>query len=87
MWAFSRFEKSVQINVSTIVVGNEVPLVIELKDDPKQHSNEAIGLATCRNFQFMVLATVNVNIPLTRHLEMFTDIHERDNDKTDRQRV
>jgi hypothetical protein len=39
------------------------------------------------SFQFMVQRTANVNIQQTRRWECSRNIHEKDNDKTDRQRI
>ena len=39
------------------------------------------------SFQLMVQATANVNIQQTRRWECSTNIHERDNDKTNRHRI
>jgi hypothetical protein len=39
------------------------------------------------SFQFMAWAGVNANIHQTRHWERSLNIYERDNDKTNKQRV
>jgi two-component system, OmpR family, sensor histidine kinase VicK len=53
-------DRSVQTKVITILVDNELSLVIELKDDAKQNSNEAIGLTTYSNSESTVLSYVSI---------------------------
>ncbi|HEX6378454.1 MAG TPA: hypothetical protein VFZ60_05175 [Nitrososphaeraceae archaeon] len=53
-------EKSVQTKVNTIVADKELSLVIELKDDFQQNSNEAIGLATYSNSESTVLSYASI---------------------------
>ena len=53
-------DKSVQTKVTTIVADNELSLVIELKDDAKQDSDEAIGLATYSNSESTVLSYASI---------------------------
>ena len=53
-------DKSVQTKVTTIVADNELSLVIELKDDAKQNSDEAIGLATYSNSESTVLSYASI---------------------------
>jgi two-component system, OmpR family, sensor histidine kinase VicK len=52
--------KSVQTKVNTIVADNELSLVIELKDDLQQNSNEAIGLAIYSNSESTVLSYASI---------------------------
>jgi two-component system, OmpR family, sensor histidine kinase VicK len=54
--AIRNLEKSIQTKVNTIVADDELSLVIELKDDSQQNSNEAIGLATYSNSESTVLS-------------------------------
>jgi two-component system, OmpR family, sensor histidine kinase VicK len=49
-------EKTVHTKVTTTVADNELSLVIELKDDTKHDSNEAIGLGTNSNSESTVLS-------------------------------
>ena len=56
----SNFNKSVQTTVTTIVADNELSLVIELKDDTKHESNEAMGLATYSNSESTVLSYASI---------------------------
>lgn len=53
-------EKSIQTKVNTIVADSELSLVIELKDDTRQNSNEAIGLATYSNSGSTVLSYASI---------------------------
>jgi two-component system, OmpR family, sensor histidine kinase VicK len=53
-------DKSVQTKVTTILTDNELSLVIELKDDNKQNSNEAIGLTTYSNSECTVLSYFSI---------------------------
>jgi two-component system, OmpR family, sensor histidine kinase VicK len=53
-------EKSVQTKVNTIVADNELSLVIELKDDSKQDSNKAMGLATYSNSESTVTSYASI---------------------------
>jgi hypothetical protein len=49
-------EKTVHTKVTTTVADNELSLVIELKDDTKHDSNEAIGLGPNSNSESTVLS-------------------------------
>ncbi len=53
-------DKSVKTKVTTILVDDGLSLVIELKDDTKQNSNEAIGLATYSNSESTVLSYASI---------------------------
>ena len=53
-------DKSVQTKITAIVADNELSLVIELKDDTKQNSNESIGLATYSNSDSTVLSYASI---------------------------
>jgi two-component system, OmpR family, sensor histidine kinase VicK len=50
----------VQTKVTTIIADNELSLVIELKEDNKQNSNEAIGLTSYSNSESTVLSYVSI---------------------------
>lgn len=50
----------VQTKVTTIIADNELSLVIELKEDNKQNSNEGIGLITYSNSESTVLSYVSI---------------------------
>ena len=56
----NNLNKSVQTTVTTIVADNELSLVIELKDDTKHESNEAMGLATYSNSESTVLSYASI---------------------------
>jgi two-component system sensor histidine kinase VicK len=56
----NNLNKSVQTTVTTIVADNELSLVIELKDDTKYESNEAMGLATYSNSESTVLSYASI---------------------------
>ncbi len=58
--AIRNLEKSIQTKVNTIVADDELSLVIELKDDSQQNSNEAIGLATYSNSESTVLSYASI---------------------------
>ncbi len=49
-------DKSIKTKLTTIMADKELSLVIELKDDFQQNSNEAIGLATYSNSESTVLS-------------------------------
>jgi two-component system sensor histidine kinase VicK len=56
----NNLNKSVQTTVTTFVADNELSLVIELKDDTKHDSNEAMGLATYSNSESTVLSYASI---------------------------
>jgi hypothetical protein len=45
---------TLQSRVITIIIDNEISLIIELKDDTKYYSSEATGLATYSNSEATV---------------------------------
>jgi len=53
-------DKSIKTKLTTTMADRELSLVIELKDDAKQNSNEAIGLATYSNSESTVLSYVSI---------------------------
>jgi hypothetical protein len=53
-------DKSIKTKLTTIMADKELSLVIELKDDARQNSNEAIGLATYSNSGSTVLSYVSI---------------------------
>lgn len=53
-------DKSIKTKITTIMADKELSLVIELKDDSKQNSNEAIGLATYSNSESTVLSYASI---------------------------
>jgi hypothetical protein len=58
--AIRELDKSIKTKLTTIMADRELSLVIELKDDAKQNSNEAIGLATYSNSESTVLSYVSI---------------------------
>lgn len=58
--AIKELDKSIKTKLTTIMADREVSLVIELKDDLQQNSNEAIGLATYSNSESTVLSYVSI---------------------------
>src|ERR671914_464811 len=53
-------DKSVKTKVTRILADRELSLVIELKDDSKQNSNEAIGLTTYSNSESTVFSYASI---------------------------
>jgi hypothetical protein len=58
--AIRELDKSIKTKITTIMADNELSLVIELKDDSQQNTNEAMGLATYSNSESMVLSYVSI---------------------------
>jgi two-component system sensor histidine kinase VicK len=58
--AIRELDKSIKTKLSTITTDRELSLVIELKDDLKQNSSEAIGLATYSNSESTVLSYASI---------------------------
>jgi hypothetical protein len=53
-----------------------------------EHQNQyVLTMVVITSFQVTVQVGANVNIHRIRHWECSLDIHERDNDETNRQRV
>ena len=53
-------DKSLQTKVTTLIVDRELSLVVELKDDRKETSNEAIGLAMYSNSKSTVSSYTSI---------------------------
>jgi hypothetical protein len=53
-------DKSLKTKVTTLIIDNEFSLVIELKDDSKESSSEAMGLVTYSNSESTVLSYVSI---------------------------
>ena len=53
-------DRSIQTKVTTFLIDNELSLIVELKDDAKENSNEAIGLATYSNSESTVLSYASI---------------------------
>jgi hypothetical protein len=58
--AIRELDKSIKTKLTTIMADRELSLVIELKDDLQQNSNEAIGLATYSNSESTVLSYISI---------------------------
>jgi two-component system, OmpR family, sensor histidine kinase VicK len=58
--AIRELDKSIKTKVTTILTDRELSLAIELKDDSKQDSNEAMGLATYSNSESTVTSYVSI---------------------------
>jgi signal transduction histidine kinase len=63
-------EQSMQTRVTILVVDRTFSLVIELKDDTKQSSNKAIGLAAYSNSKSTVLSYVSIFDSLWKYSEL-----------------
>jgi hypothetical protein len=59
-------------------VDKKYSLAVELKDDTKQTSNEAIGLATYSNSQSTVLSYASIFESLWRQTELYQKLKEAD---------
>jgi two-component system sensor histidine kinase VicK len=53
-------DKSIKTKLTTIIADRELSLVVELKDDTKENSNEAIGLATYSNSESTILSYISI---------------------------
>jgi two-component system, OmpR family, sensor histidine kinase VicK len=63
-------EQSMQTRVTILVVDKVYSLVIEIKDDTKQSSNKAIGLAAYSNSKSTVLSYVSIFESLWKYSEL-----------------
>jgi two-component system, OmpR family, sensor histidine kinase VicK len=76
-----------QIKVTIIIVDRKYSLAIELKDDTKQASIEAIGLATYSNSQSTVLSYVSIFESLWTQTELYQKLKESEKVKDDFVRI
>ena len=67
-----------QTKVTILIVDKKYSLTIELKDDTKQTSNEAIGLATYSNSQSTVLSYASIFESLWTQTELYLKLKEAD---------
>jgi two-component system sensor histidine kinase VicK len=67
-----------QTKVTILIVDKKYSLAVELKDDTKQTSNEAIGLATYSNSQSTVLSYVSIFESLWTQTELYQKLKEAD---------
>ena len=63
-------KKSMQTRITILVVDRTYSLVIELKDDTKQSSNKAIGIAAYSNSKSTVLSYVSIFESLWKYSEL-----------------
>jgi two-component system, OmpR family, sensor histidine kinase VicK len=59
-FAIRELDKSIRTKLTTIMADRELSLIVELKDDSKEDSNEAIGLATYSNSESTVLSYASI---------------------------
>jgi signal transduction histidine kinase len=71
-------EPSMQTKVSILVIDKKYSLVIELKDDTKQSTEEAIGLATYSNSKSTVLSYSSIFESLWKQTEMYEQLQLHD---------
>jgi two-component system, OmpR family, sensor histidine kinase VicK len=76
-----------QIKVTIVIVDRKYSLAIELKDDTKQASIEAIGLATYSNSQSTVLSYVSIFESLWTQTELYQKLKESEKVKDDFVRI
>ncbi|MDQ6668224.1 MAG: hypothetical protein M3Y53_08380, partial [Thermoproteota archaeon] len=67
-----------QTKVTILIVDRKYSLAVELKDDAKQTSNEAIGLATYSNSQSTVVSYASIFESLWRQTELYQKLKEAD---------
>jgi len=67
-----------QTKVTILIVDKKYSLAVELKDDTKQTSNEAIGLATYSNSQSTVLSYASIFESLWTQTELYQKLKEAD---------
>jgi two-component system, OmpR family, sensor histidine kinase VicK len=72
-----------QTKVTILIVDRKYSLAIELKDDTKQKSIEAIGLATYSNSQSTVLSYVSIFESLWTQTELYQKLKESEEVKDD----
>jgi signal transduction histidine kinase len=71
-------EKSFQSMVSILVIDRKYSLVVELKDDTKEISYDAIGFATYSNSKSTVLSYVSIFESLWKQVELYEKIKLHD---------
>src|SRR5215469_1768230 len=76
-----------QIKITIIIVDRKYSLAIELKDDTKQASIEAIGLGTYSNSQSTVLSYVSIFESLWTQTELYQKLKESEKVKDDFVRI
>jgi len=71
-------EQSLQTKVTIIVVDRRLSLAIELKDDTKDDSYEATGLATYSNSESTISSYASVFETLWRQVDLYDELKVRD---------
>jgi two-component system, OmpR family, sensor histidine kinase VicK len=69
-------ERPLQTKISILVVDSKFSLVVELKDDTKETSYEAMGLATYSNSKSTVLSYASIFESLWRQTELYQQVKE-----------
>jgi signal transduction histidine kinase len=72
-------EHSMQTKVSILVIDKKHSLVVELKDDTKKTSEEAVGLATYSNSKPTVLSYSSIFESLWKQIELYEQLQIHDN--------
>jgi signal transduction histidine kinase len=72
-------ENSMQTKVSIVVIDKKHSLVVELKDDTKQTTEEAVGLATYSNSKPTVLSYSSIFESLWKQIELYEQLQIHDN--------
>jgi hypothetical protein len=60
--------------MTTLLADNALSLVVELKDDTKQNSSEAVGLATYSNSESTALSYVSIFETLWLSAQQFKEV-------------
>ena len=71
-------EPSMQTKVSIVVIDKKHSLVVELKDDTKQTTEEAVGLATYSNSKPTVLSYSSIFESLWKQIELYEQLQIHD---------
>ena len=76
-------ESIMQTMVTIVVIDRTYSIAVELKDDTKGHSEEAIGLATFSNSKSTVLSYVSMFESYMRLTELYQESQRKLNNTTD----
>jgi signal transduction histidine kinase len=74
-----QIEPTMQTRVTALIVDRKYSLIIELKDDEKEESSKAIGLATYSNSRPTVLSYASIFESLWMQAELYRRIKEANN--------
>jgi two-component system sensor histidine kinase VicK len=72
-------EPDLQTKVTILLIDRRFSLTVELKDDTKENSYEAIGLATYSNSKSTVLSYVSIFESLWKQTELYQQLKEANN--------